>query len=207
MMRKLLLCVLLASSLTGCRILSPRPDPVGACPDLGPVPEAPRVQPLPSGGQLPQGATQIVVGMCPTTGAYLAAGVDTRTRAFKYMVYGGRVTRETFLANAYRAGVPVVLYTSPTRATGTPGAPPGASVAQGAVATPPPPPDPTFDPCADIPNIGEEPPKDPEDTGGASPHPPQEFVDLAWRSATAVDNASDPAAASTTSTPRTDVPR
>lgn len=228
MSRKLLLCLMLAV-VTGCRTLGTRPDP-GPCPEPGPVPEAPRTQTLPPGGALPPGANHIVVGMCPATGAYLGAGIDTKSRSFTYVVRGDQRTRDTFLANAYRAGVPVVLYTSPVKVA-------GASGSQ----------DEVFDPCTDIPpvsstrsgtttvpsgpgiapsaagaapsdtskaasgtgqttqNIGEEPPPDPDDPGGANPPPPPEFSELSWRSASAVDNTADSAAPSTA--PSTTEPR
>ncbi|HZI12315.1 MAG TPA: hypothetical protein VE153_18160 [Myxococcus sp.] len=229
MSRKLLLCLLLAV-VTGCRTLGNRPDP-GPCPEPGPVPEAPRTQTLPPGGALPQGANHIVVGMCPATGAYLGAGIDTKTRSFTYVVRGDRSTLDTFLTNAYRARVPVVLYTSPVKVAGTR---PGTVV--GAVAPAPGSGEEVFDPCTDVPPvggtragpgiapqstggpapsptgtgdtqmIGDEPPPDPDDPGGANPPPPPEFSELSWRTATAVDNTADSASASTAPT-TTEVPR
>lgn len=219
MSTRLLLCLLLAAAaVTGCRTWGNRPDPK-PCPDSGPVPEAPRTQPLPPGGTLPPGANHIVVGMCPDTGAYLGAGINTKTRSFTYVVRGDRSTRETFLANAYRAGVPVVLYTTPVKVAGAAGSP-----------------DRVFDPCTDIrPMSATNPstaPTGPAPTGptGTAPTgttgvartalaadaPPQssgetaqmigeeppkdpddpgatppEFGELSWLTATAVDNTAD----------------
>jgi hypothetical protein len=221
MFKKLLLSLLLATAVAGCRTWGNRPDPA-PCPAPGPVPQAPRTQPLPPGGTLPPGANHIIVGMCPDTGAYLGAGVDTKTRSFTYVVRGDRNTRETFLANAYRAGVPVVLYTSPVKVARPSGTGGGDGV---------------FDPCTDIrpmdatrprtaPTTGPAPtgptgtaptgttgvartslvadpvpqsPGEAEQMIGDEPPPdpedpgatPPEFSELSWQTATAVDNTAD----------------
>jgi hypothetical protein len=132
---------------------------------------------------------------------YVAAGVNLREKRFAYLVKGDRSSRETFLANVYTSGVPVVLYTSPVKVLGGRGGAGSAALGSGDE-------EPTFDPCMDGNEIGEEPPEDPKDQGGGAPKPVETFSELAWATANAVDGVSDPAARSSTQpAPGTTVPR
>ncbi|MCP3139268.1 hypothetical protein [Pyxidicoccus xibeiensis] len=210
MMKKLLLCVVLASALTGCRTLGSRPPP-DACPEPRPVPKLPPIQVLQPGTTPTKGTTtHIVAGLCQGTGTFLSAGVDSKTGRFTYLVTGERTSRESFLSWAYNAGVPVVLYTRPTKVSGGSGSTGSAVVASAATTQPPTSPEdePTFDPCASGTQIGDTPPKDPDDTGGAVPKEIEVFSVLAWTSANAVDGVSETKPAPTTGpAPGTSVPR
>ena len=210
MMKRFVLCVLLAGSLSGCRIFGePRPTPDN-CPEPGPVPTAPPVVELPPGATPPPGATHVVGLLCQETGAFHAAGVNTKTRSFTYLVSGTRAARDSFLADAYKAGVPVVLYTAPVKVPGGKRVSGSAAMASGATTTGTTSgeDDETLDPCFDGTEIGEDPPPDPKDPGNASPKPIDTFTRLAWLSANAVDGVSDPAALSTSRpAPGTTVPR
>ncbi|MFP2906578.1 hypothetical protein ACLESD_16240 [Pyxidicoccus sp. 3LFB2] len=210
MMKRFFLCVVLAASLSGCRILGePRPTP-DTCRDPGPVPTAPPVTELPPGTPPPSGASHIVVAMCQETGAFHAAGVNVTRRSFTYLVSGNRVSRESFLNNAYRAGGPVVLYTAPVKVSGVKRSSSSAAVASGATTTTPTgsgDEDETLDPCFDGTEIGQDPPPSPKDPGDANPKPIDTFTQLAWTSANAVNGVSAPAASSTRPSPGTSVPR
>ncbi|QSQ22864.1 hypothetical protein JY651_48540 [Pyxidicoccus parkwayensis] len=203
MMKRLLLCALLAGSLAGCRIFEPKPTP-NTCPEPAPAPQPPPVTTWTPGGILPKGATQIVGVLCPETGAFAAAGVDVSDRAFTYVVKGDRVAREGFLSSAYKAGVPVVLYTAPVKLLKGAAAGTSAVVTSGATAggtT-------TADPCQIANSIGDPPPTDPKDKGNSAPKPIDDLTQLAWATASAVDGVSDPVASSSTQpAPGTTVPR
>lgn len=212
MMKRFLLCVVLAGSLAGCRIFGePRPTP-DRCPEPGPVPTAPPVKELPPGSTPPSGSTHVVAVLCQETGAFHAAGVNVTTRSFMYLVSGSRESRESFLANAYRSGVPVVLYTAPVKVPGSKRARGSAAAASsGAVASTP---DTgsgegaVLDPCFDDNEVGDKPPETPKDPGDSNPKPIESFTQLAWSSANAVDMVSDPAAVSRTQpAPSTSVSR
>ena len=207
MLKRFLLCGVLAFSVAGCRTLGSRPTP-DVCPEPAPVPATPPVQPLPPGGTLPKGATQIVTGVCQSTGAYLAAGVNLQTKSFTYLVYGDRSTREAFLANAYKSGIPVVVYAAPVKVVRGAGS---AVVSSSAVASAPGAQQDdgsTFDPCAAANEIGDTPPPDPKDQGGAVPKQVDTFAQLAWRTAGALDGVSDAAPPATPQpAPGTSVPR
>ncbi len=211
MMKRFLLCIVLASSLSGCRIFGERRPTPDTCPDPGPVPTAPPVKELPPGSTPPPGSSHVVVALCQDTGAFHAAGVNVKNRSFTYLVSGNRASRETFLANAYRAGVPVVLYTAPVKVPGVKRTSENAAATSGAVASTPDASsgdDETLDPCFDSNEIGDKPPDSPKDPGNSSPDPIDTFTRLAWTSANAVDGVSDPAAASSTQpAPGTSVPR
>lgn len=145
------------------------------------------------------------------TGAFHAAGVNVKTRSFTYLVSGTRAARESFLANAYEAGVPVVLYTAPVKVSGVKRASGSAATVSGATASTPETgsgDDETLDPCFDGTEIGQDPPPSPKDPGDAVPKPIETFAQLAWQSASSIDGVSDPAAASSTQpAPGTSVPR
>ncbi|WP_164015343.1 hypothetical protein [Pyxidicoccus trucidator] len=211
MMKRLLLCVVLAGSLAGCRILGePRPTP-DTCPELGPVPTAPPVKELPPGATPPPGASHVIGLFCQDTGTFHAAGVNVKTRSFTYLVSGSRASRESFLANAYKSGVPVVIYTGPVKVPGGKRMSGSAAVASGAT-TPSTETgageDETLDPCFDANEVGDKPPQTPKDPGDANPKPIDTFTQLAWTSANAIDGVSDPATASSTQpSPGTSVPR
>ncbi len=212
MMKRFLLCVVLAGSLAGCRILGePKPTP-DRCPEPGPVPTAPPVKELPPGSTPPPGSTHVVAALCQETGAFHAAGVNVKTRSFTYLVSGNRASRESFLANAYRSGVPVVLYTGPVKVPGGKRANGNAAaVSSGATAATPDTgsgEDAVLDPCHLDNEIGDKPPETPKDPGNSNPDQIAAFTQLAWTSANAVDGVSDPAAASSTQpAPGTSVPR
>ncbi|NMO15791.1 hypothetical protein HPC49_31000 [Pyxidicoccus fallax] len=209
-MKRLVWCVLLAASLSGCRIFGePRPTP-DTCPEPGPVPAAPPVKELPPGASPPPGATHVVGFLCQETGAFHAAGVNVRTRSFTYLVSGTRAARESFLANAYKAGVPVVLYTAPVKVPGARRASGGVAAAAGATSgeTSSGADDETLDPCIDANEIGDDPPPDPKDPGNAGPKPIETLTRLAWTTAIAVDGVSDPVTGSGTQpVPGAPVPR
>lgn len=208
MMKRILLCLVLAGSLGGCRIFGePRPTPPDTCPQPGPVPTAPPVVELPPGGTPPPGASHVIGLLCQETGAFHAAGVNVQTRSFTYLVSGGRASRESFLANAYRSGVPVVLYTGPVKVPGGRRASSSAAATSGATSTQTGTDgEETLDPCFDGNEIGDKPPDSPKDPGNASPKPIDTFTKLAWTTANAVDGVSDPASA-TPPPPGTSVPR
>ncbi|MFP2925192.1 hypothetical protein ACLESO_08240 [Pyxidicoccus sp. 3LG] len=136
-----------------------------------------------------------------------------KTQAFAYIVSGGRSTREQFLSSAYKAGVPVVLYTSPVRVPGGKGSTGGAALTSGATASATGTSsggDETFDPCADPNEVGDKPPEVPKDPGDANPKPVESFTRLAWTTANAVEGVSDPVSPSKTEPsprPGTNVPR
>lgn len=211
MMKRWLLCIVLVGAVTGCRTMGERPTP-STCTEPGPIPKAPPVQVIQPGTPLPQGATHVVVGLCPSTGTFLAAGINVRTRSFTYLVSGGRDSKDSFLSNAYGAGVPVVLYTAPTRVVAAVGSSQGAALTSGTTTstsdTGSGDEEPPFEPCGDGTQIGDNPPKDPEDTGGAKPDSPNTFAKLAWNTASAVSAVSAPAPTSRTEPPPgTTVPR
>jgi hypothetical protein len=204
MMKRLLLCAVLASSLAGCRILGgPRPTP-DTCPEPGPVPTPPAVSTLPLGAVPPPGASHVVGLLCQETGAFMLAGVNLPGRTFTYVVKGQRDTREALLSHVYKAGVPVVLYTSPVKVAG--GTRTSAAVTSGATSGSADG-DTTLDPCHDGTEIGDPPPDDPKDQGNATAPPLEAFARLAWYSASAIDGVSDPAAAPPRTAPGTTVPR
>jgi len=210
-MNKWMMCLVLVGAVTGCRTLGSRPTPSPSCPEPGPMPKAPKVQRLPPGAQLPEGATQMVIGMCPSTGKFLALGVNPGKKTFAYAVSGDRVSSEAFLAQVHRKGIPTTTFTAPVKVRGE------GSVGTGAVDTNPNPQQgqqgggeeqsapPPYDPCTNQSDeIGDKPPPDPEDEGGAVP---DGFAALAWRTANAVDDTSDPAPAAKPSPSGTTVPR
>jgi hypothetical protein len=210
MMKRFLLCVVLAASLSGCRIFGERRPTPDTCKDPGPVPTAPPVTQLPPGTPPPPGASHVVVALCQATGGFHAAGVNVTNRSFTYLVSGNRASRETFLANAYRAGVPVVLYTAPVKVRGVKRSGGSAATTSGAVASTPETgsgDDGTLDPCFDSNEIGDEPPNPKTDPGNAVADPVDAFARLAWSSAGAIDGVSDPGAAPSTPPPGTSVPR
>jgi hypothetical protein len=149
--------------------------------------------------------------LCPETGAFHAAGVNVNTRSFTYLVSGNRASRESFLANAYRLGVPVVLYTGRVKVPGGKRASGGAAaVSSGATASASNTgsgEESALDPCFLDNEVGDKPPEVPKDPGDSNPKPIDTFTQLAWISANAVDTVSDPAAASTQPAPGTSVPR
>ncbi|HLK99616.1 MAG TPA: hypothetical protein VK539_03490 [Myxococcaceae bacterium] len=235
-MKKLLvLLTALSLTLAACKTMEPRPEtpPPAGGGTAPPAPSPPPTQTIPETGTVPTvpQSTEIIVGYCPTTGQYVATGVNTVTHQFTFTWRGGRATQPAAFARFYEARVPVTVYTSPVRLAGgvDPAPPPSPSPTGGAsalapapvptpqepalgpapVPTPPPLPgegdaggDPTFDPCQ---TISEDPPPSPKPTGGkAEPTRPTTFQSLAWRTAYAVDAVSDPVAPSTEPVP---VPR
>lgn len=207
-MNKWVMCLVLVGAVTGCRTMGSRPTP-SPCPEPGPMPKTPKVQPLPPNAQLPEGATQMVIGLCPSTGKFLALGVNPGKKAFAYAVSGDRASSEAFLAKVHRSGIPTTTFTAPVRARGSVGTDAvdtnsnpqqGQQGGNEEQSAPPP-----YDPCTNQSDeIGDKPPPDPEDEGGAVP---DGFAALAWRTANAVDDTSDPAPAATPPPAGTTVPR
>ena len=213
----------LALALAACKTMEPRPDQPPAAGDCtepgGEVPRSPPAQTIPETGTVPAvpQSTQIVVGLCPSTGQYQAMGVNTQTGQFTFAWRGGRATQPQAFMRFYEARVPVTVYTSAVRLTAGAGRPvpirggtsasasvaaiaPAASTPQesamGPAPVPTPPPnegsegDPDFDPCE---TISEEPPTSPGPKGGqASPTWPTAFQSLTWRTAHALNAISDP---------------
>ncbi|NVJ27114.1 MULTISPECIES: hypothetical protein [Myxococcus] len=211
-MNKWMMCLVLVGAVTGCRTLGTRPvTPSPSCPEPGPMPKTPKVQRLPPNARLPEGATQMVIGLCPSTGRFLALGVNPGQKTFAYAVSGDRVSSEAFLAQVHRKGIPTTTFTAPVRArgegsVGTDAVDAGSNPRQGnqggneEQSAPPP-----YDPCTNQSDeIGDKPPPDPEDEGGAVP---DGFAALAWRTANAVDDTSDAAPAAKPSPSGTTVPR
>ncbi|WP_141327252.1 hypothetical protein [Myxococcus sp. AB025B] len=198
--KKLMMCVLFVGALTGCRTLGSRPTPSPSCPEVAPLPKVPTIQALPPNAELPEGATQVVVGLCRRTGQYLALGVAPEQGRFAYAVAGSRGTSDAFFARVQRLGLPMTVFSAPVKLRK------GGSVGSSAVDTSSDPQQgnpqedkdptegPTYDPCINQQDeIGDKPPPDPTDEGGAAPTVPSSFASLAWQTASAIDAASDPA--------------
>jgi hypothetical protein len=210
----------LGLALAGCKTLEPKPEPPagGDCSAPGGTPPpAPPVQTIPEGGTVPPvpESTDVVVGYCPATGQYQAAGVNTRTRQFTFMMRGGRATQAMAFSRFYEARVPVTVYTAPVRlaargpATGpTPTATSALAPAPGTPAPAPAPApvpapvpeegsgdDAVYDPCQ---TISDDPPPSPKPGGSRwEPTEASSFQRLSWHTAYAVDAVSDPASPST----------
>jgi hypothetical protein len=208
MKSKLWLYAALALFAAGCKLTEPRPTPDDRATPGGPAPAVPPLQAIPDTGTLPAlpPSTHIVVGLCPSTGAYTAMGVNTETGSFSFLLKGGRATQQQAFTQFYARRVPVTVYTDRVRLRGTQPAP---SVQP---STPPPAPlptavpqqetgstdEPTYDPCADIGDPAPEP--TPKPTGNQEdPSPPlAAFQQLSWYTAHGLDAVSDPAPRSTT---------
>jgi len=214
MKNKLLLCAALALFAAGCKLTEPRPTPTEApATPGGPAPTAPPVQTIPDTGTIPAlpPSTHIIVGLCPSTNAYTAMGVNTETRSFTFLLKGGRATQQQAFTQFYASRAPVTVYTNRVKLRGTTPAP---SVAPTPLAPSPSPTavpnqetqestdEPTYDPCADIGDPAPEP--SPKPTGSVwDPIQFTSFQSLSWYTAHALDAVSAPAPASTT----TPVPR
>ncbi|MBU8895564.1 hypothetical protein KRR26_08100 [Corallococcus sp. M34] len=119
-MRKLLWGVVLCGWLgSGCALFENRPGEnegsrpaENTCADPGRAPSPPVLRSLRETPTLPLASTtQVVMGYCPTTGAYIALGVDANHRAFTFYVGGGTSTRNVFTSQVHASGVPLVTYT------------------------------------------------------------------------------------------------
>lgn len=211
MRNKLLLCAAVALAVAGCKVLEPKPPPPpppGDCSTPGgEAPPPPPLQSIPDTGTLPPlpPSTHIVTGLCPTTHAYTAMGVDTNTRRITFLFKGGRATQPQAFNQFYAAQIPVTVYTQRVRVKGT------TPVPTTAPETPPPAPLPTavpqqdtsgassapiYDPCE---QIGDEPPEPGPKPGGSQWEPTslRSFTNLSWQTAYALDAVSDPVPPST----------
>ncbi|MFL5347583.1 MAG: hypothetical protein ACJ8AT_22585 [Hyalangium sp.] len=200
---KRMLCIIAALGLAvaGCETLKPKPEPSsgGDCSTPGgTVPTAPPLQSIPDTGTVPAlgKPTHIIVGFCKPRGTYTAAGVDTGTRRFTFVIKGGRGTQEAAFARFYEAGVPVTVYTGDVRLLSHEGA--STPPTGGAAPAPPPPADASGGSGGDSGGdsgsdliyracISDPPPGGPGPTGVPPDAPdPVIFEKLAWRTAFAV---------------------
>jgi hypothetical protein len=209
MRNKLLLFTSVALIVAGCKLLEPLPTkpPADCSQPGGEAPKPPPLQSIPDTGTVPSlpPSTHIVVGLCPSTSAYTAMGVDTQTKSFTFLIKGGRASQQQAFNQFYAARVPVTVYTQRVQLRGNTPAPSPAPE------QPPPAPvptavpqqgqsgsssDPNYDPCE---NIGDEPPEPGPKPGGSQWEPNQftAFQNLSWQTAFALDAVSDPASATT----------
>jgi hypothetical protein len=113
------------------------------------------------------GSQFIVVGVCESTGAYLATGVDVQGGRFTFQLKGTAASRSTAFRSFYGAGVPVTVYSGRV----------ALKVGRGT----------TFDPCAATTEGSEisDDPREPPVPPGISDDPrdppvPPGIASLAW---------------------------